>query len=178
MGLTSREKKMVIGIAVAVVIAALILAFLLGRGTGKDAVTTSTAPTVTRTTPTTPTQTVVTVTTTAPAPAPAPAAALEITERSASPEVVSAGAPMTFTARVRGAAASVTMTVYKRDTGVLAITLPLAPGAAVAGVTTWSAGTTAPVDPGEYRYHASAVSSDGATVEMPGVSGWTFLVNP
>lgn len=176
MGLTSREKKMVIGIAVAVVIAALILAFLLGRGTGKDAVTTSTAPTVTQTTPTTPTQTVVTVTTTAPAPA--PAAPPELIERSASPEMVSAGATMTFTARVRGAAASVTMTVYKRDTGVLAITLPLTPGATVAGVTTWSAGTTAPVDPGEYRYYASAVASDGATVEMPGVSGWTFLVNP
>lgn len=179
MSWTGRERNMLIGIIAAVVIAALAGVYLLGRSSGEKT-STATTTTATQTTQTTPTQTqtVVTVTTppttTTAAPAPAPATALEITDRTALPQVVSTNMPMEFTAKVKGEAVSVTMSIK----GPIDSTLALHKVITVGEITTWAANTPAPANPGIYRYYASAVGTDGTTVEMPGVSGWTFQVNP
>lgn len=145
--------------------------------------TVSTAKTGTSTTATTvkaATTPADTPTTPAPAPEPAPAPSpvpvtLEIIARAASPEVVAPGAPITFTASIRGTAASATISVFNRTSGALVLTSSLSAGATSGDITAWSGNATAPAVPGEYRYYASATGA-GGTVEMPGVSGWTFCV--
>jgi type IV secretory pathway VirB10-like protein len=191
MALSKRNRNIIIAAVIAAVIIVIIV-FMLGRGCageegpGTTAGTTATARTATAataTTESTPTATASTQTTTteappapAPAPAPTPAPLPEIISRSVNPEVADPGDPLTFSSDVRGPAASVTITVYKRDTGDLALTLPLVQGATVGDVTTWSAGAAAPAVRGEYRYFAAATTADGIEVEMPGVSAWTFCV--
>jgi len=178
MSWTGRERNMLIGIIAAIVIAALVGVYLLGRSSGEKT-STATTPAATQTTRTTPTQTqtVVTVTTPAPtttaAPAPTPTT-LEITDRTALPQVVSTNRPMEFTAKVKGEAVSVTMSIK----GPIDSTLVLHKVVTVGEITTWAANTPAPANPGMYHYYATAVAADGTTVEMPGVSGWTFQVNP
>jgi hypothetical protein len=96
-----------------------------------------------------------------------------------SPEVASPGTTLTFTAKVQGTATSVTINGGKRTDAAVTFTLPLVEGASAGGVTTWSATTSALTTTGQYGYSAIATATDGTTVEMPGVSGWTFCVgNP
>jgi hypothetical protein len=177
--LTKRERNMIIGIVAVVAIAAIVGAFFLGRSGGDE--NAATTPTATQTTQTTPTQTVVTVTvpsepSPAPEPEPAPTASLEIVARSVVPEVISAGMPMEFIAEVQGSASSVTMSIRGPADSTVSLTRGVtSPG----GITVWRATANAPATPGIYRYYASAVSAaDGSTVEMPGVSGWSFQVTP
>ena len=87
---------------------------------------------------------------------------------------------MQFDAWVKGNAASVTVKAYKLIGGDLAMTVPLAFNVhAGSGIYRWSANVAAPAAKGVYRYYASAVSTEGASAEMPGVSGYTFCVgNP
>lgn len=178
--MTKQNWYILIGVIVAVILL-VVLAFLIGRGCvgDQETDTTPTTPTTTtRTTPTTPTTRTVTVTVpTTPTPPPTPPVPPpDIISRSVNPEVVDPGNPLTFQAQITGTAVSVTMSVYKSDSGALALSLPLVQGATVGDVTTWSAGTSAPAAKGVYRYYASAVGQDGTVVEMPGVSGWTFCV--
>lgn len=173
MSWTKRERNMLIGIIAALVIVALVGVYLLGRSSGEK---TSTATTPTQTTPTAPTRTVVTVSV-PPAETTPPAdttVALDITDRTARPEVVSTGMPMEYTVKVKGEAASVTMSIR----GPIDSSLPLHQIATIGEITTWAATEPAPGMPGVYHYYATAVGTDGTTVEMPGVSGWTFQVNP
>lgn len=180
MSWTNREKYMLGAIIAVLVIGALIGVYLLGRSIGENA-TTATAPTAARTTPTQTAparpQTVVTVTVpaaeTAETAAP-PAVPLEITERTARPEVVSVGMPMEYTVKVRGEAATVTMAIR----GAVEYSLALHKVSTVGDTTTWAVNAPAPGTPGIYRYFASAVGLDGTMVEMPGTSAWTFQVNP
>lgn len=176
----SRQNWYILIAAIVAAILLVVLAFLIGRGcNGADdtQTATSTTPTTsTATTPTTPT-TQRTVTVTVPTtPTPPPAPPPEFVSRSVNPEVMNPGDPITFSAQLKGTAVSVTTSVYKRDSAVLALSLPLIRGATVGDVTTWSAGTNAPAEKGVYRYYASAVAEDGSVIEMPGVSGWTFCV--
>lgn len=181
MAMSKQSRNILIGAIVAVVVIAA-LAFLIGRGCNndEDTSTTRSTPTTTSTTRSTPTTTqevvTVTVQTTPTPPPPTPVPPPEIISRSVNPEVTDPGNPLTFSAQVSGTAVNVTMRVYKRDTGDLAITLPLVQGATVGDLTTWSASTAAPAAKGVYRYFASATGEDGTVVEMPGTSGWTFCV--
>ncbi|RJQ44008.1 MAG: hypothetical protein C4534_07170 [Gaiellales bacterium] len=107
----------------------------------------------------------------------APAGVFEITERQVSPEVVAPGGAIKFSAWVRGDAASVTMTVKGGESPAPVMTVPLSFSLhAGGGIYRWDATVNAPMAPGLYRYYASAVSTAGATAEMPGVSGWSFCV--
>lgn len=179
MALTSRQRNLIIAFLMVLAIAAIVGAFFLGRRGGEKA-TTATTPTATQTTQTqttpTQTQTVQTVTVPAePAPSPAPASSLEIISRRVVPEEVSAGMPMEFIAEVRGNATMVTMTIR----GPVDSTLNLERGVTTpAGLTIWRKTASAPGVPGVYRYYATATAPDGSTVEMPGVSGWSFQVTP
>lgn len=179
MSWTSRERNMLIGIIAALIIVALIGVYLLGRSSGEKTAT-GTTPTATQTTPTqttqAPAQTVVTVSAPpaeTPAP-PAPTVALEIMERTAKPGSLSTGMPIEYTIKVKGEATYVTMSIK----GPLNMSVPLPKVATIGEITTWAATIPAPVEPGIYHYYASAIGTDGTTVEMPGVSGWTFEVTP
>lgn len=181
MSLSPQQRNTIIGAVAAVVIVAA-LAFLLGRGCAEEEKPATTVRTATATVPVetvaVPPVTVTVPVEPEPEPVPPPVTLPDIVSRSVDPAVVSPGDAMTFTADVSGTATSVTMTVYKMDTGTLAMTLPLIEGATVGNVTTWSAGAAAPAVTGDYRYFASAVATDGSVVEMPGISAWTFTVEP
>jgi hypothetical protein len=171
---------MLIGIIAALVIVALIGVYLLGRSSGEKTATATTPTATQKTTPTqttqASTQTVVTVSA-PPAETPAPPAstvALEITERTAKPGSVSTGMPIEYAVKVKGEATYVTMSIK----GPLNMSVPLPKVATIGEITTWAATIPAPVEPGIYHYYASAIGTDGTTVEMPGVSGWTFEVTP
>ncbi len=188
----AKKKRLLIAGGIVAGTALLVLVFLLVRGCGeKKKAATGTTPVKTTTAVTTtipaastaPTTTATatapagaTTVSTPPATAPAPVPPPEIISRSVDPEVVDPGGSLTFSAEVRGQATSVTINAFKRDTGALVLTLPLVQGATVGDVTSWSAGTTAPAAKGEYRFFATATSTDGVEVKMPGVSGWTFCV--
>lgn len=172
---------MLIVMILALLIVSLIGVYLLGRSRGSDQAATVTTPTArmtqTQTTPTPPAESVVTVTVPGAATTPPPetTVALEITERTARPEVLSTGMPMEFTVKLKGEATSVTMLIRGPAPDAL---LTLHKVETIGEVTTWVVTAPASGMPGVYHYYASAIGTDGATVEMPGVSGWTFQVNP
>ncbi|MDO8735786.1 MAG: hypothetical protein Q7K29_01715 [Thermoleophilia bacterium] len=161
-----------------------------GEDTQEGTTGTSTVKSSTATTPTATTSTGMDTTVSvppspapeAPSPSPDPAAdassgPFSISDRQVDPEVIAPGGTTTFSAWVNGEAASVTITVYKLDSGALAMTVPLSFDLhAGSGIYKWSAAVNVPTAKGVYRYYASAVSTGGVTAEMPGVSGWTFCV--
>lgn len=193
MALTARNRNIILGI-VAVLAAAVIIAVSWLSCSGDDNKdNTGTTPTVAKTTKTAATTTstasvtvptdISTVEETAPVetpatPAtPAPSSTFEITQRQVNPSFVPPGEPVTFSAWVKGEAASVTMRVNERDSGNLVLTVPLVFETHTgSGIYKWSATVAAPMNTGVHRYFASAVSTDGVSTEMPGVSGWTFCV--
>lgn len=203
MALTAKKRNVIIGIAAVLALAAIAAAYWLSCSgdDGKDTTgTAATVPTATArakttetaaTTATTTAATTATTTSTNAAPGggtaqsdtpptqttQAPSSTFEITERQVNPAFVSPGAPVTFSAWVKGDAASVTMRVNERDSGTLVLTVPLAYELhAGSGIYKWSATVAAPMNTGVHRYFASAVSTGGVATEMPGVSGWTFCV--
>ena len=171
--------------------AAIVAAFFLGRGCeDEDKPTTGTVARTTATSVTTPpaSQPMPDVTVEVPPvavePAPEPATdttpvpvVLEIIARSVDPPVSTVGDPLTFSAQVMGEADRVVMSGSRLD-GTGAFDFELAKGATVDGVTTWSYVTSATSLTGVYRYFARAFAPDGTVVEMPGVSAWTFEINP
>ncbi len=105
---------------------------------------------------------------------PSDVASPEILERTVDPETVDPSDPVTFRVRVSGDADSVSIRVVARA-GEFDETFALERVPGSGDVRLWEAVVDAPDDPGEYRYFATATLGN-ATVEMPGVSGWSFLV--
>lgn len=171
MSLTSREKKMIIGIAVVVAAAAIAAAFFIGRRSGDEKTATATTPT--QTTQTTPTQTVVTVTTPAETTT-ATTAAVEIIDFNATPDNIPPGGPVVFTARIRGSAASVKIKLRGPDDKEI----ELDKKATVDGITPWSASVTGPSIAGAYRYLVEVEASDGSEVETPEGGAKILKVTP
>lgn len=168
MSLTSREKKMIIGIVVVVVIAAVAAAFFLGRRSGDEKTATATTPTQT-----TPTQTVVTVTTPTETTT-AATAAIEIVDFNATPDTIPPGGPVVFSARTKGSAASVKIKLKGPDSREI----ELDKKATVDGVTPWSASVSGPSIVGIYRYLVEAKASDGSKVETPDGGAKILKVTP
>jgi len=164
-----------------------------GCGGGDDGTTdTQSSTATTKTQPAVKTVTSMDATVSVPSPAPEPApmptpdtpetpsGPFYVSERQVDPEVVMPGGTTTFSAWVNGDASSVTITVYNLESGALAMTVPLSFDYHASGdLDKWSGTINAPATTGVYRYYARAVSTNGVTADMPGVSGWTFCVgNP
>ncbi|MEK7816663.1 MAG: hypothetical protein AAB281_00245, partial [Actinomycetota bacterium] len=111
---------------------------------------------------TTPTQTVVTVTTPTQT-ATAATAAVEIVDFNATPDTISPGGPVAFTARTKGSAAIVKIKLKGPDSKEIVLDKK----ATVDGVTPWSASVAGPSIVGVYRYLVEAAASDGSKVETP-----------
>lgn len=186
-----RKRRNVIISSIAAVAVVGALAFLLARGCGEEE---ETVPAVTSTIPaTTRTATTRTATSTSPEPAPeplepAPAPApvpepvpesvpLEVMDRSVAPEVSHPGEMLTFTVIVRGTADRVVVS-GERTTGGGVFDFEMTPSGTSGDTTTWTYSTEATTLTGVYRYYARAFAPDGTVVEMPGVSGYTFLIEP
>lgn len=171
MSITKREKTMM-GVIIAIVAAAAIGgAFWLGSTRGGDGTTTAT-------TATTPTQTVVTVTqtteTTSTGSSTPTDTAVEVIDFDANPDTVNQGAPVVYTARTRGPAASVKLLLK----GVEPQTVTLNQKPTVDGVTIWTATANAPMTAGPYVFSLEVTAADGKVTTTPTGAGKNLVVLP
>lgn len=191
MAISSRNRNIIVAAVIAIILVGL-AAFLLGRGcdgdntatsgTDKAATDTAARPSTLGTVTTAPAPVEPEPSPTPPAPpTPAPSepatVPLEVIDRSVAPEVSNPGDTLTFTVLVRGTADRVVVS-GERTTGGGAFDFEMAPAGTAGDVTTWTYSTEATTLTGVYRYYARAFAPDGTVVEMPGVSGYTFSIEP